>query len=107
MAKDAHPAQAGLDHREKVKNEQVADYYARSEAAKPTPTPEEIDRAKLGMPVDEKEPDGSPPEHETVRRVMESRIPGANPYDVRDMSAPRPAPAPAPKPAAPAAPKKD
>jgi hypothetical protein len=98
--KEAHPAQAGLDHREKVKQQQNDEYYKREAAAKPTPTQEELDMAKVGIPV-EPEPDGSDPEHVTVRRVMESRIPGANPYDTRSMDQrpASPAPAPAPKPA--------
>jgi hypothetical protein len=63
----------------------VSEYYARSEAAKPTPTPEEADRAKLGLPV-ELEDDGSEPEEVAQKRVMESRIPGNNPYDTRALS---------------------
>lgn len=99
MAKDQHPAQAGVDHRRKAMEDQNAEYYRREAAARPTPSQAENDAAKVGMPV-ELEPDGSDPEHVTVRRVMESRIPGANPYDTRSMDAQRPAsaPAPAPKP---------
>jgi coenzyme F420-reducing hydrogenase gamma subunit len=98
MAKNEHPAQAGMDHRAQVMKEQNTAYYKRSEAARPTPTQEEADRATLGIPVD-LEPDGSPPEEESVRKVMESRIPGNNPYDTRSMDAPKPAAsAPAPKP---------
>jgi hypothetical protein len=83
---DKDPREQEIAHREKAKQDSVNEYYARSEAAKPTPTQEETDRAKLGLPV-ELEQDGSDPEEVTQRRVLESRIPGANPYDTRSLSA--------------------
>ena len=97
MAKDQqHPAQAGVDQRRKVMEEQNAEYYKRSEATSPT-LQAENDQAKVGMPV-EPEPDGSDPEHVTVRRVMESRVPGPTPMHTCSMDQQRP-PAPAPRPA--------
>jgi hypothetical protein len=84
MAND--PREKEIAHREAAKNKSVEEYYARSEAAKPTPTPAEVDAAKMGLNVDDKEPDGSDPEEVTQRRVLESRIPGANPYDTRSLS---------------------
>ena len=102
MAKEEHPAQKGVDHRRSVMEKQNDEYYARSAASRPTPTQEENDRAKVGMPVDP-EPDGSEPEHVAVKRVMESRMPGGSPYDTRAMGtgtvvtpAPKPQPQPAP-----------
>lgn len=76
-----------IAHRESAKQKGVEEYYARSEAAKPTPTPQEADRAKLGLPVDEPEHDGSEPDEVMQRRVIESRVPGANPYDTRALVA--------------------
>lgn len=81
-----------IAHREDAKRKSVDEYYSRSEAAKPTPTPEEADRAKLGLPVDEPEADGSEPEEVVQRRVMEGRLPGANPYDTRAVTAEAEAP---------------
>jgi hypothetical protein len=77
-----------IAHRESAKEKSVQEYYARSEAAKPTPTPEEADRAKLGLPVNEPEHDGSEPEEVVQRRVLEGRIPGNNPYDTRAVTQP-------------------
>ena len=87
MAKsDPHKAAVkGVDEREDVKQSSVDDYYARSEAAQPTPTQRENDLAKVGaLNIDDKEDDGSEPEGDAVRRIMESRIPGNNPYETRD-----------------------
>lgn len=77
-----------IAHREEAQRKTVDEYYARSEAAKPTPTPRESDRAKLGLPVNEPEHDGSEPEEVVQRRVLEGRIPGNNPYDTRAVTQP-------------------
>src|SRR3954464_6653269 len=50
---------------------------------KPTPTQRECDLMKLGVPIDEKEPSGAPPEAEFQRRMLEARLPGNSPYDTR------------------------
>jgi transposase len=85
MAEDTREKE--IAHREEAKRKSVDEYYARSEAAKPTPTPEEADRAKLGLPIDEPQHDGSEPEEVVQRRVLESRLPGGNPYDTRAVTA--------------------
>lgn len=52
--------------------------------SQPTPTQRENDLAKVGaLDHDDKEPDGSEPEGHAIRRVMEARIPGNNPYETR------------------------
>lgn len=85
---DPKPATKGVEDRAKAMEEQNAEYYARSEAAKPTPTQREADLAKVGaLDIDDKEPDGSEPEEVAVRRALESRVPGNNPYETRDLSA--------------------
>jgi hypothetical protein len=72
--------------RNAAKEASVAEYYALSEAAKPTPTQEENDLATVGaLDIDKKEDDGSEWEADSVRRVMEGNIPGNNPYDTRSM----------------------
>lgn len=90
----AHPAARAIkavEARAAAKEEQVADYYARQEGLQPTPTQAENDRAKVGaMTLDEldnKEDDGSEWEEDGVRRVMEARLPGNNPYDTRAIDA--------------------
>jgi hypothetical protein len=80
------PREQQVAQNEETKNKSVEEYYARSEAAKPTPTQQEADRAKVGLPVDEKEPDGSEPEEVTQRRVLESRLPGNQPYANRALT---------------------
>jgi hypothetical protein len=50
---------------------------------KPTPTQRECDLMKLGVPIDEKEPSGAPPEAEFQRRMLEARLPGNSPYETR------------------------
>jgi hypothetical protein len=89
MAKDTakQAARDGVKARREAAESMNAEYYAREAAAKPTPTQEENDLAKVGaLDIDDKEDDGSEPEGEAVRRVMESRIPGNNPYETRDAS---------------------
>lgn len=75
----------GVNEREAAKQSAVDEYYARAESAQPTPTQEENDLRKVGAAVD-LEDDGSEPEGDSVRRIMESRIPGNNPYETRDVS---------------------
>jgi hypothetical protein len=38
---------------------------------------------KLGVPIDEKEPSGAPPEADFQRRMLEARLPGNSPYETR------------------------
>jgi hypothetical protein len=75
----------GVDERLAVRDQIVADYYERSAAAKPTPTQRECDLIRTGaMTVDdEKEDDGSGPEGDHVRRILEAKVPGNNPYETR------------------------
>lgn len=80
-------AAEGVAHRERVKNEQVDEYYKRDAENRPTPTQAENDLAKVGNPPQELEPHGAESDEEGVRRVLESRIPANNPYNVRDLSA--------------------
>lgn len=87
MARDDNPAVRDVEARAKAKEDQVADYYARQEGLQPTPTQAEIDRAKVGAmsveELDSKEDDGSEWETDGVRRVMEAKLPGNNPYETR------------------------
>lgn len=77
----------GLEKRAKAREDTVKEYYEHSKNAKPTPTPEEIDRAVLGVgDLDKKEDDGSDWDDEYQKRAMEGRLPGNNPYDTRDLS---------------------
>ena len=68
------------------KDKAVADQAKRVETVKPTPTQRENDLARLGvLDHDTKEDDGSPPEHETVARMVAARLPEG--YETRDMKA--------------------
>lgn len=88
MARKDHPAAKAVSERRKAMDEQNADYYAREAAARPTPTQEENDLAKVGaLNLDDKEPDGAEPEADALRRTMEGRLPGGSPYDTRSLGA--------------------
>jgi hypothetical protein len=84
MAQNEHPAVKDVDARAKAMEQQNAEFYARVEAARPTPSSAENDLARLGVLTDEKEHDGSEDDFEGQRRVMESRLPGNNPYETRN-----------------------
>jgi hypothetical protein len=87
MAREDNTAAQGVADRRKTMEKQNAEYYERQEAMRPTPTQEENDLAKVGaLDIDSKEPDGSEPEEEAVRRTMSARLPGNNPYQNRAMS---------------------
>jgi hypothetical protein len=86
MAKNEHPAVAGVKTRQKAMEEQNAAFYEREANVRPTPTQEENDLARVGaLNVDKKEDDGSEWETDAHRRVMEGKI--DNPYDTRSMEA--------------------
>src|SRR4051812_1829628 len=86
MAKSDNPAAAGVEHREKVKNEQVAEFYERQANLRPTPSQAENDLARVGaLDLDEKEHDGSEDDFEGQRRVMEGKL--NNPYETRGLEA--------------------
>lgn len=86
MPKNEDPRAAEVAARNAAKEQSVADYYARSEAARPTPSQAENDLAKVGaLDVDSKEDDGSEWEADVQRRVMEGHLDGG-PYVTRDMS---------------------
>lgn len=86
MAKTEHPAIAGVNARQKAKEEQNADFYKREASLQPTPTQAENDLARVGaLDVDKKEDDGSEWETDAQRRVMEGKI--DNPYDTRSLEA--------------------
>src|SRR4051812_45029878 len=85
MAKSDNPAAAGVEHREKVKNEQVAEFYERQANLRPTPSQLENDLARVGAPPDALEDDGSEWEADAQRRVMEGKL--DNPYETRDLEA--------------------
>src|SRR5215207_1188682 len=91
VARAAARATEGVEHRRRVQQEQVADFYARMEGLQPTPTQEENDRAKVGAlsleELDNKEDDGSEWQDEGTRRVLEAKLPGNNPYETRDVDA--------------------
>ena len=91
MARNDNPALAAVEHRNRVKDEQVADYYARLDGLQPTPTQAENDRAKVGHQtvddLDDKEDDGSEWQDEGTTRVLTAKLPGNNPYETRDLEA--------------------
>jgi hypothetical protein len=80
-------AEKDVDSRLEAKNKTVEDQAARHENVQPTPTQRENDLARVGVPTDEKEHDGSESDAEMQRRVMESRLPGGSPYADRSMQA--------------------
>jgi hypothetical protein len=73
----------------------TAEYATRMENAKPTPTQEENDRARLGDDVAEKQDDGSGPEAKIMltHRVVEADKdrPAAASYSTRQTTAAKPA----------------
>lgn len=81
-----NPQVEGVRARAAARDASVEDFYARQEGLQPTPTQEENDLAKVGaLDIDaEKVDDGSDYEEEHVRRIMEARIPGNNPYETRE-----------------------
>lgn len=82
MAKTQDPREAYLEavrsHREAVN----ADYAEREARSKPTPTPEELARASVGLHTDVKEDDGSGPGLIPVTKMVESDESGI--YETRD-----------------------
>jgi hypothetical protein len=55
-------ATEAVDARTALSQKRTADYYEKAAAAKPTPTPKEIDLAIMGVHTDEHEDDGSGPQ---------------------------------------------
>src|SRR5215207_492852 len=89
MPRNQNPAAAGVAEREAAKQASVDEYYEREANSQPTPTQEENDLAKVGaLDIDQKEHDGSESEEEALRRTMESRLPGSQPYANRAMGGP-------------------
>ena len=86
MATRNEALKKSVSERAKVKDAAVKEAMKRMDSSQPTPTQEENDLAKVGaLDLDAKEPDGSGPEAEQQRKVMEARLPGNNPYETRDM----------------------
>lgn len=84
MPRHTNPAAQGVAERRQTMEEQNAEYYARVEAMRPTPTQEENDLARVGaLDIDNKQHDGSEPDHVTVNRMMTSRFPDNQPYQNR------------------------
>jgi hypothetical protein len=91
MAKNSDPTAQATTSRAKavsdaraVMEKQNAEYYAREAAARPTPTQEENDLARVGaLDIDRKAEDGSEAEVDALRRQAESRLPGGGAYDTR------------------------
>lgn len=90
MADEKHPALRGVEERERVAREQVDAYYKQDAANRPTPSQAESDAARVGQPAEQLEPDGSPPEAETVERILTARSPNNQPYDTRALEAGEP-----------------
>jgi hypothetical protein len=90
MADEKHPALRGVEERERVAREQVDLYYKQDAQNRPTPSQAENDAAKVGQPAEQLEPDGSPPEAETVDRILTARSPNNQPYDTRALEAGEP-----------------
>lgn len=80
-------AEAVIDARTKYKDAQVKAAAEREAATQPTPTPREIDLAKMGVHVEEKEDDGSESPEEYEARILKERA--ENPYTTRDVQAKR------------------
>ena len=64
----------------------TAEAVKRMESTQPTPTQEENDLAKLGIHVDEKEPDGSGPT--VITKTVVANVPLG--YDTRSIEAKKP-----------------
>ena len=87
MAQKSNPAASAVAAREKVKEQQNAEYYEREAAMKPTPTQSENDLAKVGaLDIDSKEDDGSEWDEDQQRRVAEGKLLGGA-YDTRVLEA--------------------
>ena len=80
--KDHPDVQAMYKQREEI-NKSNEEAMARMESTQPTPTQEENDLAKLGIQVDEKEPDGSGPT--VIRKTVVANVPLG--YDTKAMLA--------------------
>lgn len=83
MANSNEEKTKGVDERLAARDKQVAETYERMDKARPTPTQRENDLAKVGVVVEQKEPDGGEPQDDHTRRILESKLPGENPYDTR------------------------
>jgi len=85
-------AERGVDERLAARDESVREFYDNADKSTPTPTQRENDLAKVGaLDIDAKEDDGSGPEIEYQRRVMQGRLPGASPYETRSAGNDQPA----------------
>ena len=81
-------AERGVDERAEAMNKQNEEKAEREAKVKPTPTQRENDLAKVGaLDIDSKEDDGSGPDYEHQKRVMEGRLPGGSPYETRNAAA--------------------
>jgi len=80
--KDHPDVQAMQRQREEI-NKSNEEAMQRMESTQPTPTQEESDLFRLGVAVDEKEPDGSGPT--IIRTLTVANVPlGAEPPDITD-----------------------
>jgi hypothetical protein len=81
-----HPDVQALQTRRDEQNKSNLEAMKRMDSCKPTPTQEENDLAKLGVVVDEKEPDGSGPTIITKTLVANEPL-GSAAYETRSVKA--------------------
>ena len=74
-----------VDERIAARDRGVSEFYELVGSVKPTPTARECDLLRMGVPVDDPEPSGAPPEDEFQQRVMEGRLSHNNPYETRNL----------------------
>ena len=79
--KDSPDVKAMLQEQREERDRANEEAMERMDSAQPTPTQEENDLAKLGIQVDEKEPDGSGPT--VITRTVVANVPLG--YDTRSM----------------------
>jgi hypothetical protein len=68
---DTRAAERQVAESQSAQDKANADYYKAQENLKPTPTQRENDLAKMGVPVENKEPDGSEPQAEADKRAAQ------------------------------------
>ena len=79
--KDSPDVNAMLQEQREMRDRANEEAMERMDSAQPTPTQEENDLAKLGIQVDEKEPDGSGPT--VITRTVVANVPHG--YDTRSI----------------------
>jgi hypothetical protein len=82
-----HPDVKAMQERREQQTRSNVEAMARMESSQPTPTQEENDLAKLGVAVDDKEPDGAGPT--IIRTTVVANTPlGAEPPSLTDPYSP-------------------